>query len=103
VGAYGFDFVLRVFDKNGTLLGNIGHTDGTIGIYGGSQELGFLGIASADPICHAQFGLYYDQQTAFGFEIDDLRIVPGGVTPVQQETWGHLKTLYRSGATTQDK
>jgi hypothetical protein len=74
VGAYGFDFVLEAFDRDGGLILRVGHTDGTPGLYGGSQELGFLGISSPSKLIHlARFSRYWSEQASFGFEIDDLR------------------------------
>ena len=95
VGAYGFDFVLSVFDKDGALIGTCSYTDGTAGLFGGDQELAFLGLASEQTIYRARFSLYWTQQWQYGFEIDDLRFVPAaGATGAHHDTFGSLKAKY---------
>jgi hypothetical protein len=95
VGAYGFDFVLDVFDESDNFIYRVSFTDGTAGIYGGDAELAFLGIASDVPIHHARFSRFWTNQTLFGYEIDDLRFTPLATTASVQSTWGRLKNLYR--------
>jgi hypothetical protein len=94
VGAYGFDFVLSAYDKDGLLLGTCSYTDGTAGLFG-DNELAFLGLASVRPIYRAEFNLYWSQQCVYGFEIDDLRFISGQLTGARGTTWGSLKAIYR--------
>ena len=72
VGGWGFDFVLEVFDGSGNSLGEITHTDGSPGLFGGAAEFDFLGFRSDVPIHSAQFRHAFPDNQAFGFVIDDL-------------------------------
>jgi hypothetical protein len=95
VGAYGFDFVLDVFDQADAFIYRVSYTDGTAGLFGGAAELGFLGIASDTPIYHARFSRYWTNQAIYGYEIDDLRFVGNTATPTASQSWGRLKARYR--------
>jgi hypothetical protein len=96
VGAYGFDFVLRVYDASGSLIYSVSHTDGTAGLFGGREnELGFLGIASDVPISHARFSRYWTEQSIYGFQIDDLHLRPEPQVGTEPSTWGAIKSVYR--------
>jgi hypothetical protein len=72
VGAWGFDFALEVFGEDNASLGTVMHTDGSPGLYGGTAEFGFIGLQSDVPIKRAQFRRAFQNQTAFGYHIDDL-------------------------------
>lgn len=71
VGAWGFDFVLEVFDAEGNSLGMGTYTDGSPGLFGGAAEFAFLGFQSDVPIALAQFRRAFPG-SAFGYHIDDL-------------------------------
>jgi hypothetical protein len=71
VGAWGFDFVLEVFDQQGNSLASGRHTDGSPGFFG-ANEVGFLGFQSSVPIATAEFRRVFPSDQAFGFHIDDL-------------------------------
>jgi hypothetical protein len=71
VGAWGFDFVLEVFDQYGNSLASGRHTDGSPG-FSGVSEVGFLGFQSSVPIATAEFRRAFPSDQAFGFHIDDL-------------------------------
>ena len=86
--------MLEAFDAGGAPVHVVSYTDGTAGLFGGVSELGFLGIASDVPIVHARFSRYWNQQISYGFEIDDLRFMPGQPTPALGTTWGHIKSIY---------
>jgi len=95
VGAYGFDFVLEALDASGALMLRVAYTDGTAGLFGGDQELGFLGVSSDAPIYAARFSRYWSSQETFGFEIDDLKFLSERPTPAMQGSWGRVKDRYR--------
>jgi hypothetical protein len=72
VGAWGFDFVLEVFNQQNQSLGAITYTDGSPGLFGGANEYGFLGFSSDVPIARAEFRRAFPNNGAYGFHIDDL-------------------------------
>jgi hypothetical protein len=96
VGAYGFDFVLKVYDESGGLVYSVSHTDGTAGLYGGREaELGFLGVASSIPIAEAIFSRYWVDQSVYGFQIDDLHLTPEPQVGISESSWSAIKSMYR--------
>lgn|GEM_PF-3778476 len=96
VGAYGFDFVLRVYDANGSLIYAVSYTDGTEGLYGGREdELAFLGIASDEPIAEAVFSRYWSDQWIYGFQIDDLHFLTEPQVGMSTTSWSEIKAMYR--------
>ena len=101
VGAFGYDFIMRAYDKDGALIKEVSYTDGRVCPACGSwREQRFLGIAADRGIRRVQFLRYYQDQTACGFRIDDLQFIAPPIQPMPTPIGGNLHINWNSCAGT---
>jgi hypothetical protein len=97
-GAWGYDFTMKAFDKDGGVILQVAYSDGRPCPADpfSFREQRFLGIAADRPIYQVQFGRFFQDQVACGFRIDDFQFLRQDPPPPPTPITGNVQIAWNS-------